>query len=377
IPESFMSEDCLYLNVHVPVRTDGKPLPVMVWLHGGGLTNQSGSRDIYNMPFLPAAGNVIQVSVVHRLGPIGYLAHPALSAESPQGVSGNYGNLDILAALKWVKDNIAAFGGDPGNVTLFGQSGGGTKTAMVVASPLAKGLVDKAIIMSGRVDGTPLKEAEKIGLALAEKLGVTGTGPEALAALRALKWQDIIVTSLQEKYSADHTIDGWALPDAVSAIFKDGKQNDIPLMMGFTESDIPDYAIQGVSTVVSQMKMLKSPVYPYMFTYLPKNWRKDGAKAWHSLDVGYIFGNPRKIAPVNFGDYGKRAGAVTPDAGFGPADDAMSEFMMQTWAQFARTGDPSLPGGLKWPSYSRDKDQYVALDTVPEIRTGYSAFAAK
>lgn len=377
IPESFMSEDCLYLNVHVPVRTDGKLLPVMVWLHGGGLTNQSGSRDIYNMPFLPDTGKVIQVSVVHRLGPIGYLAHPALSAESSQGVSGNYGNLDILAALKWVKENIAAFGGDPDNVTLFGQSGGGTKTATVVASPLAKGLLDKAIVMSGCIDGTPLKDAEKIGVDLAEKLGITGTGPEALAALRALSWQEIILTGLKAKYSADHTIDGWYLPESVSAIFKAGKQNDIPLIMGFTESDIPDYAIQGVASVVSQMKMLKSPVYPYMFTYLPKNWKADGAKAWHSLDVGYIFGNPRLIAPVNFGDYGKRAGAVTPNPGFGSADDAMAAFMMKTWAQFARSGDPSLPGGVKWPVYSRDKDQYITLDSVPEVKNGYSAIVTK
>ena len=372
IPESNMSEDCLYLNVHVPAHTNGEPLAVMVWLHGGGLTNQSGSRDIYNMPYLPATGKIILVTVVHRLGPLGYLAHPALSTESQRGVSGNYGNLDIIAALKWVKENIEAFGGDPENITVFGQSGGGTKTAMAVVSPLSEGLMDKAIIMSGLVDGTPLAEAEKNGLELAEALGVSGRGPEVLDELRALSWQEIITKSLEIKFQADHTIDGWVLPDAISELFKAGKQKNIPLMMGFTEADIPSYAIAGIVPVVSGMRQLDAPVYTYVFTYLPKNWENDGAKAWHSLDYGYLFGDPRRIAPSNFPSYGKRAGAVNPDPGFGPRDDAMALFEIKTWSQFAKNGNPSLPGVAEWEAYSKVKDQYMELDYSPEIKYGFS-----
>ena len=162
IQESGMSEDCLYLNVLTPAKKNNDRLPVMVWFHGGGLWGQSGHRDIYNSPGLPQDG-VVLVTVSHRLNVMGYMAHPALSAESLQGTSGNYGMLDLVAALKWVRNNIAAFGGDPDNVTIFGQSGGGNKVQWLMTSPLSEGLFDRAISQSGYGSLTQLLDAEQAG----------------------------------------------------------------------------------------------------------------------------------------------------------------------------------------------------------------------
>ena len=167
-----MSEDCLYLNVTTAARSATDKLPVMVWFHGGGLTTGWGNTDTYNSTPLPLKG-VVLVSVTHRLGPMGYMAHPALSKESKHGASGNYGSLDTIAALEWVQKNIASFGGDPDLVTIFGVSGGGQKTFFLMASPLAKGLFHRAIVMSGGVGGTPLEETDgRVRLWLNRRTGV-------------------------------------------------------------------------------------------------------------------------------------------------------------------------------------------------------------
>lgn len=191
-----MSEDCLYLNVLTPAKKASDKLPVMVWMHGGALVTGSGNTDSYNGLPLPLKG-VVQVSVNMRLGPLDCLAHPLLSRESPQGVSGNYLFLDMVAALRWVQKNISAFGGDPDNVTMFGHSGGSFKVINLMASPLAKGLFHRAIAQSGgRVTssgdlGTPLKGMEAVGERLFAKLGVD-KGKDPLAAVRAIPWERII-----------------------------------------------------------------------------------------------------------------------------------------------------------------------------------------
>jgi para-nitrobenzyl esterase len=143
-----LNEDCLYLNVVTPARQPDEKLPVMVWMHGGGYSMGCGNDRIWNNYRLPQYG-VVVVTLNHRLGPIGLLAHPALSEESPMGVSGNYLFLDLIASLQWVRENIAAFGGDPDNVTIFGESGGGAKVSIMMLSPLAKGLFHRAICESG------------------------------------------------------------------------------------------------------------------------------------------------------------------------------------------------------------------------------------
>ena len=168
------SEDCLYLNVDTFAKLPSEKLPVMVWFHGGGLRYGNGNWSLYNGPGLPRHG-VVLVTVNGRLGVMGLLAHPLLSRESTNGVSGNYLFLDLIAALKWVKKNISAFGGDPGNVTIFGESGGGTKVISLTASPQAKGLFHRSICESGGGSVRPvsLKEMEGFGEKLFAKLGVT------------------------------------------------------------------------------------------------------------------------------------------------------------------------------------------------------------
>ena len=178
------SEDCLYLNVFTPAKKASEKLPVMVWMHGGGFYCGSGNEPYYNGLSLPSKG-VVLVNVNMRLGPLGCLAHPLLSRESAKGVSGNYLFLDMIAALRWVQKNIAAFGGDPGNVTIFGESGGSAKVVNLMASPLAKGLFHRAIGESGGGRGTPLKEMEARGERVFARLGVDKE-KDPLSAARAL-----------------------------------------------------------------------------------------------------------------------------------------------------------------------------------------------
>src|SRR5688572_20317309 len=215
-----ISEDCLYLNVVTAARTTGEKRPVMVFFHGGGLTSGTGNSLTYNNTALPRKG-VVVVTVNSRLGPIGYMAHPALSAESGRGASGNYGTLDLIASLRWVKENIEAFGGNPNNVLIFGESGGGTKTLSLITSPLAKGLFHKAIVESGSALITPervttLERAEAAGKRIAAKLGVD-KAENQLAALRAAKWEDIIaaVGDREVNFPANLVVDGYVLPQSV------------------------------------------------------------------------------------------------------------------------------------------------------------------
>ncbi|GAJ11312.1 unnamed protein product, partial [marine sediment metagenome] len=189
------SEDCLHLNVLTPAKKTTDKLPVMVWMHGGGYQLGSASDPLGNTPRLPQHG-VVLVNVNMRLNAIGLLSHPLLSRESPKGVSGNYMLWDMLAALQWVQKNIAAFGGDPENVTIFGESGGGAKVANLMASPLAKGLFHRAICESGTsvglfMPGKPLKELEAMGERFFARLGVDKE-KDPLAAARALPWERVV-----------------------------------------------------------------------------------------------------------------------------------------------------------------------------------------
>jgi len=192
-PDVKESEDCLTLNVWTPASfRPGARLPVMVFIHGGSFTGGSGSNFIYDGTHFAERG-VVLVTVNYRLGRLGFFAHPALTAEQPGAPLADYGMMDNLAALKWVRANISAFGGDPANVTVFGESAGGILVNDLMASPQSKGLFAKAISESGfgRIPGQPMAQAEKAGVAYAEGLGVTGTGPEAMKALRALSAQQL------------------------------------------------------------------------------------------------------------------------------------------------------------------------------------------
>jgi para-nitrobenzyl esterase len=373
VPESGMSEDCLYLNVVTPAQSDQAKLPVMVWFHGGGLTTGWGNSDSYNSRFLPQKG-VVQVSVTHRLGPMGYFAHPALTAESPNRASGNYGSLDTLAALQWVSKNIAAFGGDPGNVTIFGVSGGGQKVLWLMASPLAKGLFHRAIVMSGGIGGTPLKETEQLGVKLAAAVGITDDA-NALAALRAKPWQELVKAASNEGsgYRAVFSIDNWSM-QGVEA------QSNVPLMVGFMGAEkAPDRSPGFIARAITPATRNLSTRYAYVFTHIPYGWGSKGGLAYHGGDVAYAFGVPEEVKDHYGSLYRPGADSGIPrDPQLDARDTLVADIMSSMVAQFARTGNPNLDKvtqqrlGKSWTWPKLDaQDQYLDIGVTPIVKKGW------
>ncbi|MEM7316411.1 MAG: carboxylesterase family protein, partial [Planctomycetota bacterium] len=252
------SEDCLYLNVWKPREATAEKRPVMVWIHGGGFTQGSAQRKGYNGTQLAKRG-VVLVSINYRLGALGFMTHPALSAESPHGSSGNYAILDQIHALKWVRDNIANFGGDPNNVTIFGESAGGTSVYLLTATPLSKGLFHRAILESPWLDPAIFRDlkkesengaaAELDGEEQVRKLfgresnedgnsqpseadkapGFGEPGLQVLAKLRALP-ADEVVKKIKQRWPV--ATDGWVFPKTPYQIYADGEQHDIPVIVG-------------------------------------------------------------------------------------------------------------------------------------------------
>ena len=230
-PPSGKSEDCLYLNVWTPAKSADEKLPVLVWIYGGGFSFGSTAEPVYNGENLAKKG-VILVSIAYRVGQLGFLALPELNAENPHHVSGNYGLLDQIAGLKWIQNNIAAFGGDPGKVTIFGESAGGISVSMLCASPLAKGLFQGAISESGGSFGPTrpttypgenmktLKEAEVDGEAYVKKAGVS-----SIAELRKIEADKLPMGFGMG--SAWPIVDGYVIPDDQYKLYKAGKYNDV------------------------------------------------------------------------------------------------------------------------------------------------------
>jgi len=240
-PKPKQSEDCLYLNVRTPsVETTAK-LPVMVWIHGGDHQDGGGAEVFYDSNSISQKG-VVTVTINYRLGLMGYFTHPELSQESEQNVSGNYGTLDQIAALKWVKENIAAFGGDPDNITIFGESAGGESVAHMLSSPLAKGLFHKAIMQSPANSGQMMHlsvpfldhpSGEDRGVAFAAKAGIKGDNQlEQLRQLSAKKLQEIVVNQEPDLNNFYPIIDGYVLPKSPFEIFNDGEQHPVPILLG-------------------------------------------------------------------------------------------------------------------------------------------------
>ena len=231
-----ISEDCLYLNIWTPaVPGDGARLPAMVWIHGGGSSVGSGAEPRYDGARLAARG-ILVVTLNHRLNALGFLAHPELTAESGHRASGNYGLLDLVAALQWVKRNIAAFGGDPDKITIAGESAGSESVSALMASPLAKGLFARVIGESGAMFASPsralatLAEAEAAGLDFMRKVGAN-----SLAELRAAPAEAILAAAPGLGFRP--IIDGWFLPRPPAEIFAAGEQSDVPLMAGWNKDE--------------------------------------------------------------------------------------------------------------------------------------------
>ena len=246
------SEDCLFLNVFAPAEST-EPLPVMVWIHGGGYTSGSGSGGIYDGTPLASQG-VVLVSINYRLNVFGFLAHPALSSESPHGASGNYGLLDAVAALEWVHDNIATFGGDPDRVTIFGESAGAGMVMSLMVVPQSKGLFHRAISESDWIYDwdRPLdtaargwEPAETQGLRIGGALGAEDTGAEALAIMRAASAEKVTEASgtggssvfTREGNAWAPNVDGWVIPDDPLAMYRTGRQHEVALIAGMNGNE--------------------------------------------------------------------------------------------------------------------------------------------
>ena len=339
------SEDCLYLNVYTPAKETTDRLPVFVNIHGGGMT--VGSSHWPDMTYFAQNNGVVGVSIAYRLGELGFMAHPLLSEESGNGVSGNYGLMDQVAALEWVQGNIAAFGGDPDNVTIHGCSAGGESVLFLTASPFGKGLFHRAIADAGVYGSTrspPLADMEQWGNKLVDNLGVSDE-PDVLAALRAISADEIVEAGGEELSN----VDGWFLPDLPLELFRAGNQQDVPLMIGSGSDDLfGTWNQYGDRDYASAMNSVSSKVYAWVFDHAPCG----SGGGTHCLDLTYLFA-----------DLGTREDMCD-------VDFEIAEAMVAMWVQFAKTGNPNVDGLIEWPAYEAATDQYLEIGDPLQVETG-------
>ncbi|MFO0749334.1 MAG: carboxylesterase family protein [Myxococcota bacterium] len=414
------SEDCLYLNVWAPTAAApaSRGRPVMVFIHGGGNVSGAAATTTFNLKLydghdLAAKEDVVVVTLDYRLGPFGFLALPALSAESERHVSGNQGLLDQIAALAWVQRNIAAFGGDPDRVLLFGESAGAVDTLALLVSPLAAHLFGRALMQSGGVQAKPLAAREAEGTAYLDAVGC-GDAADALACLDGLAL-DALVAPVTNPFSGGiaggggfgPSIDGWVLPEAPLDAIAAGHHNHVPFLIGANADEtmitVPEgsvtpakvtaalsafgepYASQllalyppgttpaearaswvrattdgqfvcGARRIARAVRAAQSePVWRYFFSHTaaPNAGGKNGS--FHGLELFYVFGAVERL----FG------GAVAR-----PSDEALSAAMMGYWARFAAGGDPNGAGAVAWPAYVGASDDTLELADPPVARAG-------
>lgn len=373
-----ISEDCLYVNVTAPAEPEA-PLPVMVFLHGGGLNVHTGNSLVYNHTDLPQQG-LIMVTVNMRLGAMGYMAHPALTAESANNASGNYGTLDMIEALKWVRDYIHSFGGDNTNVTIFGESGGGSKVISLLTSPLAEGLFHRAIVESGSgsvlYPTRDLAAGEATGVTLQEELGIEGdpSDPTTLAAMRAKTMDEIVAVS----YAGSLTVDGWVLQESIPTIFESGNQINVPLMCGAQTRDLGTDLQQSVPALASYMSAIQPDTYVYVFSHLPDNWRdQPRCAAFHGLELPYVFGNIPEGLNATIISYFASPSFCFGEHGYDESDFIVADTSVKLWAQFAKTGNPNYPGiendiagADEWPAYAAGEGTNYYLEIADPLKVG-------
>jgi para-nitrobenzyl esterase len=344
------AEDCLYLNVWRPAkaRTSGK-LPVIVWIYGGGFVNGGSSPPTYAGAALARQG-VVLVSFNYRLGRFGFFAHPQLTQQAGGEPLGNYGYMDQLAALRWVKRNVAAFGGDASNVTIIGESAGGMSVNALLTSPLAQGLFAKAVVLSGG-DGKSadpgLAAVEQAGVDFASAKGIAAGDPHALDKLRALP-PDQVVDGMNLANRAPQNpatyvgpfVDGKVAVDA-GAAFAAGRFAKVPVMIGATSADIggkTGFMVAGARSLAGRLAAQGVPVYAYRFSYVADSIGKPGAQ--HASDIPYFFAT----VDVKYGDQATKK------------DLAMGRAMSAYLVNFAQKGDPNGRRLPAWPRYAGDRD---------------------
>ena len=384
------SEDCLYLNVYTQAKSDTERRPVMVWLHGGGLRYNNGNRPLQNSPGLPQHG-VILVTVNSRLGEMGLFAHPLLTKESTHNSSGNYMFLDMIASLEWVQRNIAAFGGDPDNVTIFGESGGGDKVVCMLTSPLAKGLFHRAICQSGgsHADAVPLKEMEEYGSKLFAMLGVDKE-VDPLASARALPWEKVVEVSqaMGEQTGGnavfgglwDIAVDGWFLPDTPYNILDRHEYNAVPMITCTNLGELTGPGVVHAPDIIPAYLKINAAVkksgnkgYVGVFDQVPGNFREEGGVSAHAMELHFVFGNVDDPQPWKRLSYMyQAAGAKSSLPVITDVERKVSEEMMRMWTAFARTGNPNVSGLIDWPAYDETTDKYLYIVDPLQVKTGFS-----
>jgi para-nitrobenzyl esterase len=386
IPASPISEDCLYLNVWTGAKTPGERRPVLVWIYGGGFLSGGAGVPIYDGAATARKG-VVFVSINYRVGVFGFFAHPDLSLESGHHGSGNYGLMDQIAALKWVQKNIAAFGGDPANVTIAGQSAGSMSVNCVMASPLARGLFNKAIGESGASfsnDNASLLTAENAGQQLMQHMNVA-----SLKDLRAMPAEELMKKA---QGSWRPIVDGYVLPDAVVAIFRGHKENAAALLTGWTEDEIAPpmkSARDFQKEITSQYKNLDSATFSQYYpaetdseaAVSEKRFARDmmfGVQnfAWANVVSAqgsrvYVYRFTRK--PPATGEYKKYGAFHTAEVPYAydnlqfvnrpwePVDHHLATVMSDYWVNFVKTGDPNGPGLPKWEAYDMEDKMIMNL----------------
>ncbi|MCY3846430.1 MAG: carboxylesterase family protein [Acidobacteria bacterium] len=433
--EVTQSEDCLFLNVWAPRETTA-PRPVLYWIHGGGYTGGSGTTAIYDGTALAADGAVV-VTINYRLNVFGFLAHPALTAESPQGASGNYGVLDMVAGLEWVRDNIATFGGDPDRVTIFGESAGGGAVMSVMVVPQAEGLFHGAIAQSNWIHGwdRPLAEpargweaAEAQGLRVAEALGATGD--DALAAMRAASAAEVLDASNADTGSPflgggnvwAPNVDGWVIPDDPLAMYRTGRQHDVPLITGLNgnegslmtqgmdiadaeafaahvrdvypdlapellahyDTSSPEAATAAMDKLIHDLYFagpvrahaeahagVSSSAWLYHFTHVPPTPWGEAMGSHHAAELVYVFGSLTRQEQGGESPLG-----LTTVGAYTDTDMRLSETMRGYWVQFAATGDPNRADLPAWPAFTPDTDRHLELSSVVAPGSGVDVAGA-
>jgi para-nitrobenzyl esterase len=401
-----LSEDCLTLNIWAPA--DAKNAPVFFWIHGGALIGGSSHYPLFVGSRLAARG-VIVVTINYRLGVFGWLAHPELSAESPLGISGNWGLLDEIAALKWVQRNIASFGGDPANVTIAGQSAGALSVMFLMASPAARGLFAKAIAESPYMFSTPELKQAIYGVPSSEQLGVnlaTALHVPDIATLRAMDAQKLLDGSIAAGYPTTGTIDGRILPRQLVDTFAKGEQAPVPILAGFTSGEVrslpvlmpppaasaADYeavirdryqdladdflrlypsgslqesmlaairdAVFGWSAekLVREQTALRQQSFLYYWDHGYPAADSAGLHASHSAEVSYVFGALDHLPPY---------WPKMPDTA---QEWALSDAVIGYWTSFAATGRPEAANAPAWPAYGSTA-AYMAFQDVPNAST--------
>jgi para-nitrobenzyl esterase len=415
-----LSEDCLTLNVWTP--NGARKRPVMVWIHGGALLGGGSSEPLYDGVKIAQQG-IVFVSINYRLGLLGYFAHSALSAESPQHLSGNYGLLDQIEALRWVRDNIASFGGDPRQVTIAGESAGGLSVIALLASPLARGLFVRAIAESGYMPSYRALHDETYGLPSAEAAGTAlaaAAGASNAAALRAADLATLFQAGLQTGWQPEPVIDGVVLLRQLAETFARGEQAKVPVLAGFNEGEIrslpflmpkvPDShaayeadvrrrfgakaadflaLYPGVDPKADVMASIRDglygwaaqylvgrqaaagqPAYLYFFRHSTAAERARDLAAFHASELPYVFGQVGESAAL---------GPNWPRPPLTSTESQLSQAMMGYWTSFVRDGVPRAAGEPPWPRFTSQQRCYLDLDDRPtaerDLQPGAFAFA--